>query len=143
MKKNIGILVFAMLAITISGCTLGKQHLQCTSEGSASDISIEQTYNVYYLKDTISNVTVIKTYTFKDKKTFDSFKTVIDNSATNFNSLNKKYIQFSILEKSQKYITTLKVDMKDITSDELSALGMSKKVSDFKQQLEAQGLTCK
>jgi hypothetical protein len=143
MKKRCGIFIVLLLIISITGCSIGKANLQCTSKGSAGDIGIEQTYIIYYNKENVSSVNVTKTYNFEDKTTFKSFKTVINNTTSNMNSMNKDYIKFDVLEKSQKYITTLQVDMKSITNEELETLGLSKKVSDLKQKLEDQGLICK
>lgn len=143
MRKTIYISLSLLLIVFITACDITKSKLECTSSGTGGSVKINQTYTIYFNKDNITSINISKSYTFVDKNAFKSFGTLIDNTSSSIKGMGKNYIKFDAREQGQKYITTLQVDMKSITSDELNTLGLSKKLSDLKQQLENQGLTCK
>lgn len=143
MKKIICITIMAIAITFISGCNLGRSMIRCHIKSSNTIMSIEQTYLIYYSNNNVTSVNVDKIYSFNDKDSFSKFQTIIDNTASDMDSFNKNYITFDVSKEDLKYVTQLTIDMKNITTNEIEVLDMSKEASEFQTILENNGLTCK
>jgi hypothetical protein len=141
MKKSLYFIGSLLIIIFLSGC--GSSGVICSSNANSNGIKIEQKYILNHSKDTITNIEVRKSYSFKDKQKFESFGTVINYTISNMETIKNDHIKFSSKKGSKSYSTRLVVDMKKITDEELTTLGLNKKLSEFKATLENQGLVCK
>lgn len=146
MKNYIGICLLVTTIVFLTGCGGNTKTLTCTKRETATGMSIDQTVNVKFKGNDVTQMNILEIIAVEEAYTtyMEELKTAFESQYTDYQ--NKKGITMNTELKEHNIEISIVADFKEMDDDAKASLDIvhtKSNYDDIKKALENQSYSCK